>query len=101
MRAAPARWSNSAVTAAAASIVASFELTSGAGAVISIIVLGALFVLWLYALFVLVADSISVGAKVLWFVLLTCLAPIAIPVYLILRSRRRRATSGAEQPLAE
>jgi hypothetical protein len=69
-------------------VVGSLELTSGWGVVLSIFVLGGLFVLWIFSLFLLVADSISFFAKVLWFVLLTCLAPIAIPVYLILRHGR-------------
>ena len=68
-----------------------FEVTSGAGAAISIVVLGALFLLWVYCLFLLVADSISVLAKIVWFLFLTCVAPLAIPLYLILRHRRHRA----------
>jgi hypothetical protein len=60
------------------------ELTSGIGVVISIIVLGGLFLLWLFCLFLLVADSMSLLGKIVWFVLLTCLAPLAIPAFLIL-----------------
>ena len=74
-----------------AGVVASFSLTSGAGVVISIIVLGLLFLAWLVSLFMLIVDSISVGAKILWFLAITCLAPIGIPLYLILRHRRRAA----------
>ena len=70
------------------SLVGAIELTSGIGVVISIIVLGGLFVLWIFSLFLLVTDSISVVGKIVWFILLTCLAPIAIPVYLILHHRR-------------
>jgi len=77
--------------AAAVAFLASFEVTSGAGAAVSIVVLGALFLLWIYCLFLLVADSISVLAKILWFVFLTCIAPLAIPLYLILRHRRHKA----------
>ena len=69
----------------------SFEVTSGAGAVVSLLVVSLLFVAWLIALFMLLVDSISVGAKILWFVVLTCLAPVAIPVYFVLRHRRHRA----------
>ena len=69
----------------------SFEVTSGAGAVISLVVVSLLFFAWLIALFALLVDSISVGAKILWFILLTCLAPVAIPVYFVLRHRRHRA----------
>ena len=76
--------------AAAVATLASFEVTSGAGAAVSIVVLGVLFFLWIYCLFLLVADSISVLAKILWFVFLTCVAPLAIPLYLILRHRRRK-----------
>ncbi len=72
------------------SVIASFEVTSGFGLVISIVVLGTIAIAWLVSLFLLVADSISVLAKIVWFLLLTCLAPIAIPVYLILRHRRQR-----------
>jgi hypothetical protein len=72
----------------AATLVGSFQLTSGAGVFVSILVLGTLFLLWVYALFVLVGDSISIGAKIVWFVVLTCLAPIAIPAYLLLRRHR-------------
>ena len=68
--------------------LASIQLTSGIGVVLSIIVLGGLFLIWLVCLFLLVTDSISVLGKIVWFILLTCLAPIAIPVYLILRHRR-------------
>jgi len=68
----------------------SFEVTTGAGAVISLVVVSLLFVAWLIALFVLLVDSISVGAKILWFLAITCLAPVAIPIYFVLRHRRRR-----------
>jgi hypothetical protein len=69
-------------------LIASFELTSGFGLVLSILVLGLLLIAWFVSLFLLVVDSISILAKIGWFLLLTCLAPIAIPVYLILRHRR-------------
>ncbi len=72
-------------------VVASFELTSGAGVVVSIVVLGLLALAWLVSLFLLLLDSISIGGKILWFVALTCLAPITIPLYLILRHRRHSA----------
>jgi hypothetical protein len=69
-------------------LVASLQLTSGWGAFLSIVVLGGLFLIWLVTLFVIVTDSISVFAKIVWFVLVTCIAPLAIPVYLILHHRR-------------
>jgi uncharacterized membrane protein YbhN (UPF0104 family) len=68
--------------------LAAFQLTSGIGAVISIVVLGTIFLFWLVSLFLLVGDSISLGAKILWFIALTCLAPFAIPLYFLARSRR-------------
>ena len=76
------------------SVVGSFEVTSGFGLVLSIIVLGLLAIAWVVSLFLLVADSISVLAKIVWFVALTCLAPVAIPVYLILRHRRHSQAPG-------
>ena len=69
-------------------LIASLQVTSGFGLVISILVLGALLIAWIVSLFLLVVDSISVLAKIAWFLFLTCVAPIAIPVYLILRHRR-------------
>ena len=74
---------------AAAAILGSIELTSGIGVVISIIVLGGLFVLWIFSLFLIVTDSISVLGKIVWAILVTCIAPLAIPVYLILHHHRR------------
>ena len=74
-------------------MLAAWEVSSGLGLVVSIVVLGALFFLWLAALFMLVADSMSLGAKIVWFICLTCLAPIAIPVYFVTRSRRLAAHS--------
>jgi hypothetical protein len=66
-------------------------LAASSGLLLSIVVATALFVLWVVALFLIAVEDISVGSKVLWFVLCTLLAPFAIPVYLIVRSRRRRA----------
>ena len=43
---------------------------------------------WVVSFFLLVMDSISVGWTVVWFLLLTLLAPVAIPVYLWRRYRR-------------
>jgi hypothetical protein len=73
--------------------LAALEVSSGIGLVASIIVLGALTIAWIVSLFMLVADSISFGAKLLWFIALVCLAPIAVPAYLWTRSRRRHAPS--------
>jgi hypothetical protein len=59
--------------------------------VIAIVVATALGLLWLLSLVLMVFDSIPLWAKIVWFLLLTLLAPIAIPVYLIWRWRRRQA----------
>lgn len=69
-------------------MVAAWEVTSGLGLVVSIVVLGGLFLLWLSALFMLVMDSMGLVAKIIWFICLTCFAPIAIPVYFVTRTRR-------------
>jgi hypothetical protein len=70
--------------------------------VVSLTVATVLFVIWLYSMFVLVLDDISLGAKVLWFFLLVLLLPISVPTYLYLRHRRRRArdTGGVPRPEA-
>jgi hypothetical protein len=44
-------------------------------------------------MFAVALDSISVGGKVLWWVLVTLLAPVAIPVYFVLRHRRSAAAA--------
>jgi hypothetical protein len=59
-----------------------------------VLVTGA-FLVWVASLFVLVLDSIGVGAKVLWFLAMTLLAPFAIPVYLGLRLLRHRRAAAA------
>jgi hypothetical protein len=43
----------------------------------------------------LVTDSISVIAKIVWFVLLVCVAPLAIPAYLIVHHYRTARTAPA------
>ena len=47
-----------------ANVVGSYEVTSGFGLVISILVLGLLAIAWLVSLFLLMVDSISVLAKI-------------------------------------
>ena len=59
--------------------------------VLGLIVVAVLFVAWIVSLFLLVVDSIGVGAKILWFLALTLLAPFAIPIYLVTRRRRMQA----------
>jgi hypothetical protein len=71
-------------------VVAAYQVTSGTGAAVSIVVLSILFLVWVWSLFLLLVDDISIGGKLVWFLVLTCLAPVAIPVYLILRHRRHR-----------
>jgi hypothetical protein len=66
-------------------LTASLELTSGWGVVLSIIVLGTLFLVWLVALFEVIVDPMSVGAKILWILFLIVLAPIALPAYFLVR----------------
>jgi hypothetical protein len=44
---------------------------------------------WLVSLFVLAFDTISIGAKIVWFLALTLLAPFAIPAYFLWRRSRR------------
>jgi hypothetical protein len=56
--------------------------------IVGIAVASALFLTWVFTLFMLVLDSIPVGAKLVWFVALTLLAPITMPLYLLLRHRR-------------
>jgi hypothetical protein len=56
--------------------------------VVSITVASVLAAVWFISLFLLVLDDIPFVAKVVWFVLLTVLAPISIPVYFFLRHRR-------------
>jgi hypothetical protein len=76
-------------------MLAAYQVTSGAGAAVSIIVLLIIFLAWVWSLFLLVADSISIFGKIVWFILLTCIAPLAIPVYLFLRHRRHRSAAYA------
>jgi hypothetical protein len=57
--------------------------------VLGVVLLFVLTAAWIFSLFALVGDSISFLAKVVWFVALTCLAPFAIPVYLVTRHHRR------------
>lgn len=70
-------------------------IAASSGLILSIVVVSILGLLWVISLFLLVLDSISVGAKVVWFVALTLLAPVAIPVYLWLRYRRLRGGEAA------
>ena len=74
-------------------MLAAWEISSGLGLLVAIVVLGGLFFLWLAALFMLVADSMGIVGKILWFVALTCLAPIAIPVYFVTRTHRLTSRS--------
>lgn len=64
--------------------------------IVVIILLFVLTAAWIFSLFALVGDSISFLAKVVWFVALTCLAPFAIPVYLVTRHRRRSRSLGGQ-----
>jgi Phospholipase_D-nuclease N-terminal len=76
----------------------------GVGILLLILVLGLLALAWIVSLFVLVMDTISVGAKILWFLALTLLAPVGIPAYFLWRHSRSgdridaSAHSGAPGP---
>jgi hypothetical protein len=70
-------------------LIASLEVTSGWGAVLSIIVLGTLALVWLVALFLVLVDTMSVGAKILWILFLIVLAPVALPAYFLVRHHVR------------
>jgi hypothetical protein len=73
---------------------ASTVLALGGGAIFLLIVLlGLLALLWIVSLLMLVMDSISVGAKILWFLLITLLAPLGIPAYFLWRHSRRGAVA--------
>jgi hypothetical protein len=70
-------------------LTASLQLTSGWGVVLSIIVLGTLALVWVVALFLVLVDAMSVGAKILWILFLILLAPIALPAYFLVRHHMR------------
>ncbi len=57
--------------------------------VLALVAVGILFLIWVVTIAVLFTDTISFGAKLLWFLALTVLAPIAIPVYFLVRIQRR------------
>jgi len=73
-------------------LTGSLQLTSGWGVVLSIIVLGTLALVWLVALFLVLVDAMSVGAKILWILFLIILAPIALPAYFLVRHHMRART---------
>lgn len=66
-------------------------LVASNGVVISIVVATILGLAWLITMVAVALDAISVGGKILWWVLVTLLAPISIPVYWVLRHRRSTA----------
>ncbi len=69
---------------------------SDATIILLILVVGVLFLLWVASLVALALDTISIGAKIVWFLALTVLAPIAIPVYFFSwRNRRAAAAAGS------
>ena len=64
--------------------------------VLLIVVATLLFLAWVVSLFLLALDSLPLWQKIVWFLALTILAPIAIPAYLIARrSRAAHAASGS------
>jgi len=56
--------------------------------VLALVAASVLFLIWVVAVAALFTDTISLGAKLGWFLLLTVLAPVAIPVYFLVRYRR-------------
>ena len=67
--------------------------------ILALAVASLLFLIWVIAVALLFTDSISIGEKLLWFVALTVLAPVAIPVYFIVRSRRHGRADAAQHKL--
>jgi hypothetical protein len=65
--------------------------TSTGTTVVLIVIVVLLSSAWLASLVALVLDTISVGGKIVWFLALTLLAPLAIPAYFLWRLSRRRA----------
>ena len=64
--------------------------------VLEIVLVTILFLAWVLCLFLLVFDTLPFWQKLVWFLALTILAPIGIPVYLI--ARRSRAAHAAAGP---
>jgi hypothetical protein len=67
---------------------------STATTVVAIVIVVLLSLAWLLSLVFLVFDTISIGAKVVWFLALTLLAPVAIPAYFLWRRSRRQTVAG-------
>jgi hypothetical protein len=77
-------------------LTAAYQINDSPGAVIlAILILGLLFTAWIVALFFLVLDSISLGSKIVWFLAVTCVAPLGIPAYLTARHLRHRRSVAA------
>ena len=66
--------------------------------VLEIVLAVVLAVVWLVALTLCILDSIPLGAKIVWLLVLIVLAPVSVPVYLVLRARRRRGQEVAAAP---
>ncbi len=64
--------------------------------ILALLAAGILFVIWVVTIAALFTDSLSIGAKLLWFLALTVLAPIAIPVYFLVRRGRRGRTAAQD-----
>jgi hypothetical protein len=60
---------------------------------LEILFVAVLAMIWLVTLFLVVADSMSAGAKTVWLLAVIVLAPFAIPVYFVVRHRRHRAAA--------
>ena len=64
--------------------------------VLEIVLVTILFLAWVVCLFLLVFDAVPFWQKLVWFLALTILAPVAIPVYLLVR--RARSAQPASGP---
>jgi hypothetical protein len=56
--------------------------------VLALVAASVLFLIWVVAVAALFTDTLSLGAKLVWFLALTVLAPVAIPVYFLARYLR-------------
>jgi ABC-type multidrug transport system permease subunit len=65
--------------------------------VLALVAASTLFLIWVVAIAVLFTDAISIGEKLLWFVALIVLAPVAVPVYFLVRSRRSARPEAAPE----
>ena len=70
-------------------------LVADTGLLIGIVIAAVLLAAWLGSMFAIAADSLSPAAKIAWWIAVTMVAVIAIPVYWVLRLRRTRHHASA------